>query len=417
MNKKTIWYLHPYAGGPNLGNSARPYHLASAWIEQGANATVFCSSWHHLMSLPKQLQEDENIEGVPYCFIPTRKYQGNGVSRMLHMTDYCLGLLFNRRKYENKFGRPNVIVASSPHPYTLIPAWFLARIFRAKLVFEVRDLWPLSLVELAGLSKWHPLVVITGWIELFAYRQSDATVSLLPGAKNYMVSKGLKPKNYHYIPNGARLIDQDSSTAHLKNRHQLQHPVIDFALNSLKQGHFVVIYPGAMGPPNNMKPLIKAASIIAQASKSHIQFILLGQGGDIAELQQMSKDYNLHNVHFFSQVDRSIALELMRIASAGYVSVKRLPIYKYGISFNKLFEYMQQRLPVIFAADVQENPIEVSGAGVVTSPDQPELIAASIIELSEKTVAQRQEMGQLGLNYIIQFHDYRILSEQYLAIF
>lgn len=415
MNQQnlTIWYLHPYAGGPGLGNSARPYHLASAWIEQGANSTVFCSSWHHLMTSPKQRQEIELIGTVPYCFIPARIYQGNGLGRLLHMADFCLGLWRNRKHYQQQFGCPDAIVVSSPHPYSVVPAWFIARIYKSKLIFEVRDIWPLSLIELAGVSKWHPLVIVTGWIERFAYRWSDATVSLLPGAKSHMVSRGLKPYRFHYVPNGANLAQPNSIKPELD---QQSHPVIEFTQNLLEQGCFVVVYPGAMGPPNNMKPLIEAANQIANTGNLRIQFILMGQGVDVPELQKMVEAFGLSNVHFFAQADRSIALQLMAIASAGYVSVRRLSIYKHGISFNKLFEYMQQCLPVVFAAEVPGNPIEVSGAGVVTAPDQPDLIAQAIIQLSELPLEQRQIIGKSGLEFVKRFHDYHVLAAQYLSI-
>jgi glycosyltransferase involved in cell wall biosynthesis len=327
------------------------------------------------------------------------------------MADFCIALVRHRREYLEKFGNPDVIVASSPHPYSVLVAWIMAKGWKCKLVFEVRDLWPLSLIQIAGVSKWHPLVWITGWVERFAYRRADAIVSLLPGAKGYMVSRGLAPERFFCVPNGALLSTQASE----RKEDGVSIPsVIAFAKHLLGRGCFLVIYPGSMGPPNNMKPLVRAASLISEAGVDSIQFILMGQGSEIAELRQMTTNICKQNVHFFPQADRSVALELMSIASAGYVSVKRLPIYRHGISFNKLFEYMQHGLPVIFAADVPENPVLLSGCGVVTSPDQPEKIAEAIVALAQLPLPIRADMGRAGTEYVKKFHDYPVLSAQYL---
>lgn len=410
---KTIWYIHPYAGGPGLATFYRPYFLSAAWLQAGARATVFCSAWHHLMPSTVRRTEVENLEGVPYVFVPASEYVGNGLGRLRNMFGFCRNLLVRSREYERLAGRPDMIIASSPHPYCLLPAWLLAKKWRARLVFEVRDIWPLSLVELAGLSPRHPLAVLTGWIEKFAYRVADDVVSLLPGALEHMRQLGLAPERFHYIPNGVRLADDDGAET---SEGGGDAPALACARRLLAAGKFVVVYPGSLGPPNNMLPLLEAAAILRDAGNGDICFVVMGQGGERTMLEDRIRSLGLEDFHLFSQAERKVSRDLMRLASAGYVSVRRLPIYRYGISFNKLFEYMELRLPVLLAADVPGNPVLAAACGLVTSPDDPRAIAESLVRLAGLPQAERQAMGERGREFVLAHHDYAVLARKYLAL-
>lgn len=408
---KNIWYIHPYAGGPNLGNTGRPYYLCREWNNLGFNATVFCSAWHHLMfATQTQRQAVEMIRDVRYCFVESRKYDGNGLSRILNMLDFCVNTFRNRRFFIDVAGHPDVIIPSSPHPYSILSAWVLSKLTGAKLILEVRDIWPMSLVALANVPKWHPLVIFTGFVERFAYQVADRVVSLLPNALHYMKSKGLDQEKFAYIPNGVTYLDNNEDLL-------VDDPAVNLARNLRGKGKFVVVYPGAMGPPNNMLPLLRAAGLLFKNNAAPIEFILMGTGGDVPTLKTFAQVEGLSNVHFFDQSSRQVALSLMHEADAGYVSVRRLSLYKHGISFNKLFEYMQVGLPVVFAADVPNNPVGLSGCGIETSPDEPEEIAASLVTLQKKSKSELRAMGAAGMSYVKSHHDYMKLARDYVALF
>lgn len=409
---QNIWYCHPYAGGPDFGNSSRAFHLASCWGGMQRNVTVFSSSWHHLIREDQDYSGVKVFSGVRYAFIKTRRYRGNGMARLLNMFDYCAGLLRRADEFAQTFGAPDMLIVSSPHPYAFLVGYALALKWSARLIFEVRDIWPLSLTELAGVPRWHPLVLFSAWVERFAYRRAHAVVSLLPGAKNHMVERGLAPEKFIYIPNG--VINNRLDCLSSMNGE----PEVLRRVRAMRQARkFILVYPGAMGPPNNMGPLIEAAALLEKEGNAAVQIVLMGQGGDVENLRDRVKNLGLRNVHFFPQAERAVALRLMQMASLGYVSVRRMPIYRHGISFNKLFEYMQQRLPVLFAADVPGNPVEISGCGVVTAPDDPREIADSILKLSAASQENLRSMGLAGENYVRKFHDYSFLAKKYLTIF
>ena len=143
----------------------------------------------------------------------------------------------------------------------------------------------------------------------------------------------------------------------------------------------------------------------------------MGHGIETELLKSMVFENAIPNIFFYPQSTKEIANGLMKIASVGYSSLKRAPIFYHGVSVNKIFEYMQNKLPIIFAADVPMNPVELSQCGLVTSPDDPKLIAEAIFYLSKKTDFELQEIGKLGYNYVNQNHNYNILAQKYLDVF
>src|SRR5690606_18186674 len=118
----------------------------------------------------------------------------------LMLLPFCLFQAFKR-------GRPDAIIYSSPHPFGVVSCWLAARLLGARFVFEVRDIWPLSLIELGGLKSGNPLVRVTGWIESFAYARADKVISLLPCAESHMTSKGLAAGKFLWVPNGVDSTD------------------------------------------------------------------------------------------------------------------------------------------------------------------------------------------------------------------
>ena len=200
------------------------------------------------------------MEGVPYQFVPTPNYAGNGVGRVWNMAAFTAQFWRRARSYARQYGRPRMIVASSPQPYLFAATHRAARQLGALSVFEVRDLWPLSLIELGGVGEWHPLAFLTGQVERFAYRHADHVVSLLPHTLKHMQQLGLAPRRWHYIPNGIASV----------RRHD--QAVASEALDRLRawreQGLFVVVYCGALGYPNNVGSLIEAMSLLGAGAGS-----------------------------------------------------------------------------------------------------------------------------------------------------
>ena len=165
MNKldsknKNIWIINQYAGSSNHGMTFRSYFLAKEFIKRH-RVTIFSASFSHVMSNPPSVSKTytkENIDGVKYLWLKVPIYkQSKSLGRLISMFIFLYRLFFLDVK---KCDSPNVIIVSSASPLPIWKAYFWARRFNAKLIFEVRDIWPLSIMELGGLKKINPFVIL-----------------------------------------------------------------------------------------------------------------------------------------------------------------------------------------------------------------------------------------------------------------
>lgn len=409
QNKPNIWYVHPYAGGPGIGRYSRPYFLARQWVQAGANATVFTSASHHLLDTP-QTMGGRNISGVAYEFIDCRPYSGNGLGRLFNMAEFSAKLRLRANRYEKKYGRPDMVIASSPHPYCFLATHSIARQFGARSVFEVRDLWPLSLVELAGLSPGHPLTRFTAWMERHAYRNADYVVSLLPCTQEYMVEHGLSAKRWRYIPNGVH-IDEAAPGAGAAS------PGLEQARQWRAQGKIVVAYTGALGQPNYVESLIEAISTLHANGESTICAVIVGRGERQQTLLQLVHDRGLQDrITIHDQIAKRDVLALLQEVDIGYISLKPESLFRFGVSPNKLFDYMLAALPILFAVRTGNDPVTEAACGVSADPGNATGIADGLMQLARLGTEERRAAGERGRAYVLRQHTYDVLASDYLTL-
>lgn len=405
---KAIWYVHPYAGGPGVGRYDRPFHLAKYWQRAGFKPVVITTANHHLLDHPYP-PGPKIIEGVRYHFLKSAPYRGNGLDRIANMATFSARLFSERSRLVEEYGMPRMIIASSPHPYVYPVTQFLAKQYKAHSVFEVRDLWPLSLVELAGVHRLHPLTLVTALIERFSYRKADTTVSLLPLAKSHMIERGLQPERFCYIPNGIEVEASDATV--------LESGVIRRARKWQEEGHFVIVYAGALGKPNNVETLAEAVLNLRDAGHHSIKAIIVGRGDRADALHtKVSSRHGDDTVAIFGQVAKTEVRRLFESVDAGYISLLPEPLFRFGVSPNKLFDYMLARLPIVSAVSAGNDPVSEAGCGITISPDDVAGIAKAILAISSMPLGARQEMGGRGSSYVIDNHHYQLLAERYLSI-
>jgi len=372
---------------------------------------VITAAFHHILNAPGKRQGHHLIESVPYEFLPTPAYKGNGVGRILNMMVFTLQILRHAKTLIQRHGTPDMIIGSSPHPFTFLASHRLARRFKSVSVFEVRDLWPLSLTELLNVSSKHPLVLLLGFIERYAYSHADKVVSLLPQTLPHMTAHGLThPDRWHYIPNGVDMqgpIPVDADSAALIQAQQWR-----------AAGKFIIVYPGALGKPNNLLPLIKAMAILRQRKRSDIALLIVGQGEQASQLKaEISHEQLQNSIMMYSQVNKKAVIKLLQYVDAGYLSVHKKPaLYRYGISLNKLFDYMHAKLPIIYAIEAGNNPVAECQCGYSVAPDKPDEIAAALEAMAALSMQERRAMGERGYQYGLQHHHYPELAGRYLAL-
>lgn len=403
-----VWYVHPYAGGPGVGRYWRPYYFSKFWNQTEHQSTVITASYHHLLEPDEKRRGTQHVNGAHYSYVPTLRYLGNGMGRILSMLVFAF-MLFPFCLFKAfKQGRPDAIIYSSPHPFGVISCWLAARCLGAKFVFEVRDIWPLSLIELGGLKTTNPLVRVTGWIERFAYARSDKVISLLPCAQAHMVDNGLRAEKFLWIPNGVDSADICSHSDMHANAF-VQH------VASLKQqGVFVIIYAGAHGEPNALEGLVRSAKLLVRSAVP-VRIILVGKGERKAQLKEIAARDASGLIEFFDQQPKEAVMAALKLASAGYISLKSEPIFRFGVSPNKLWDYMLVGLPIIFACKAGNDPVGDYRCGVSADPDSAEDIAAAVSRLLELSEAQLSEMGHNGHAAVLEHYTYERLARNVLA--
>jgi glycosyltransferase involved in cell wall biosynthesis len=402
-----IWYFNHYASFPGIGKFSRAHHLGRAWTRGGHVTTVFVARWHH--QLGTEIQESETtVDGVRYVALKARRYRGNGIGRIFNMMDYCVAM--TRLGTRHDIAKPDLIIVSSPHPFAVVPALRLATRTGAKLVFEVRDLWPLSIVEVNGTSPWHPFVLLCGYVERLAYRRSDLAASLLGGAEPYMRSRGLAPGKFVHVPNG---IDTTGTPGLTSDVGRQAAALIDVWHG---QGRIVVIHPGAQGVPNALDRLVDAIAMLnSQAYEHRLGVLLVGEGGRTPALKEQVRDLGLENVAFFPPVPKTDALYLTSQSDIGYAGGRFLgSLYRYGTSFNKVVDFMHLGLPVVLPFTAEHDPAHAAGCGVAVENDSAAAIAEALMKLADSAPEIRKDLGRRGQVYVNENLTYETIARRYL---
>lgn len=387
----------------------RPFYLAREWVRSGHNVSIVAASYSHLHSNSPTINgivTEEDIDGIQYIWLKTPRYQGNGISRVLNMMAFSFLLLIKKSNIlRNK--KPDLIIASSPHPFIIFGAKSMARFSNAKIIFEVRDLWPLTLIELGSISRSHPFVKIMNLSEKYAYRVADHVISLLPKSYVYMKKQGMAPEKFSYIPNGSDLKEWSQHGAQLPEFHKK-------ILAKLKEkGHFIVGYAGGHGISNALDYLIEAAKLLEFRP---ISVVLVGKGPEKKMLEQKAADMGLRNIAFLSPVSKSAIPSLLEFMDVLFIGWRRSVLYRFGVSPNKLLDYMMSGKPVIHSIDAGNDIVAESGCGISVPPENPEAIAKAIIEISNMSEPERRELGLRGKEYVKSYHDYAVLAKNFLAV-
>ena len=401
-----ILLINHYAGSSLHGMEYRPYHFALEWIKAGHKVTIIAASFSHVRSSqPKCLESitTEIIDGIRYIWLKTLEYHGNGLKRVINMLSFA-GQLYARSL---PIEEPDIVIDSSTYQLTIYGSNKIAKKYGAQLIFEVHDLWPFSPMELGGFSKWHPFIMVIQCAENYAYKNAHRVISLLPKAKKHMISHGMIPEKFVYIPNGIDISAWQLPSSLPEEQIRL--------LQKLKgEGKFIVGYVGAHGVANALQYFIKAAAILKEQDKIH--FLLVGQGSEKEALKHLVKTENLSNVDFLPPIPKTSIPLLLAVMDVVYIGANRNLLYRFGVSPNKLMDYMMAARPVIHAIEAGNDLVAESGCGISLPPEDPNAIADAALHLFEISPEERDAMGQKGRDYVKTYHDYAVLANRFLEV-
>ncbi len=402
-----IFLINHYAGSPKLGMEFRPYYLAKEWIKLGHNVTILAANNSHLRNINPEINsaiKEEIIEGIKYIWVKTPKYSGNGIGRIMNMFSFIKKTL-HKSKYFSKKYKPDVVIASSTYPSDNYVAKKIAKYSNAKYIFEVHDLWPLSPMEIGKMSKFHPFIFLMQHGEHFAYKKCDAVISMLPKTKEHMKYHGLDLKKWNYVPNGI-LVKEWYNNEKLNKHH-------NNILNNLKlQNKTIIAYAGGYTYADSLDTVIESAKILRNNKK--LVFVFVGKGNEENSLKKQAKGFS--NIIFLEAIPKTQIPDLLKMADILVIAWKKNPLYRFGISPNKIFDYMMAAKPIIHATDAPNNFVDNAKCGIATEPENPQKFAKAILKLQNKTKEELRKMGENGQNYVLMNYDYKVLSEKFITI-
>ena len=401
-----IWLINHYAVPPRYYPLARQNYFAKYLMRAGHEVTIFAASTVHNSDL--NLIEDDTpyredvVDGVHYVLIRCKSYHGNGVSRILNMLEFARKL----PSVCDKYPRPDAIVATSMPPMSCAAGIKLARKYGCRGIAEIADLWPESIVAYGIAGPRNPAVLYLRRLEKWIYTKSDAVVFTMEGAYDYIKEQhwesAVPRSKVHYINNGVDLELFDYNREHFKAEDKdLEDPET-----------FKVVYTGSIRRVNGLGLLLDAAKAVKDP---RVRFLIWGDGDEREALQQRVRDEHIDNVIFKGRVEKKFVPSIVSRADVNIAHCISTPVDRYGISFNKMFEYFAAGKIVLSDFPTEYNPALQCHAGITVE----EASAPNIAEAIEHLAAlpeQERTLYEQNSRAAAHKYDFKNLTEELLDV-
>ena len=292
-----------------------------------------------------------------------------------------------------RYTTPNAVIATSPQPLTGVSAWGLARIKGATFVFEVRDLWPESILAVSDFDNRIVIWLLDQTVS-FLYRRSDHLVVVSRAFIEPIVEEGVDPTKIEYFPNGIDLefyeTDSDES------------PVLEQI-----DDRFTVSYVGTIGRAHGLSVVLDAAPKL-----EGVQFVIVGDGAERAELEQLAATQE--NVVFTGRRPKEEVPSILRQSDAALVHLKPREIFETVIP-SKLLEAMAAGLPIILGVRGEaERILTEADAGVTMEPGNEEELVEAVRYLQQE--GRAQTFGANGREYVVAEFNWEHIAAEYLSL-
>ena len=404
-----IWLINHYAVPPQYYPLARPTNFAKYLMAMGHTVTVISASSVHNSNPPKNLITDgaayreEVDDGVHHVYIRCCDCTGNGLKRIYNMCEFAWKL----PRVCKCLPKPDAIVATSMPPMSCAMGIHLARKYKVRGVAEIADLWPESIVAYGIAGPKNPAVIALRWLEKWIYKKADAIVFTMEGAYDYIVEQGwekdIPRSKVRYINNGVDLEQFDYNKEHCT----VNDPDLD------DPDTFKVIYTGSIRHVNNLGLLLDAAK---RVTDPRIKFLIWGDGDEKAALEQRVRDEGIGNVVFKGRVEKKYVPSIVSRADLNFAHNEPSPLFRFGISFNKLFDYLAAGKPILSDFSCPYNPSVQNGAGIGIDEPSAENVAHGIETLAGLPQEELARMRANARRAAETAFDFRILTQKLMDV-
>lgn len=396
----TLWYVSKYLTLPTSRVGGRSYLLLQELAKNSYKIVAFTSNANHLVAGPQMhsAQMRQRVGDVDVVWVRTRRYVGaKSVGRVISWIHFEWRLW---RTTQGSFARPNVVIVSSLSLLSILNGLLMRRRYRCALIFEVRDIWPLTLTEEGGYSKLNPFIAALGWLERLAYRASDAVVGTMPNlAEHVREVAGDIATPVFCIPMGVDpvLLEEGESLSP------------EWCAEHFPRDKFVVCYAGTVGITNALDDIITCAKRMRVHQDIH--FLVVGEG-DLKETYRQ-ECANLDNISFAPAVPKNQVQALLSKSDVLYFATRNSTVWKYGQSLNKVIDYMLAGKPIIASYSGYRTMINEANCGVYVPSEDVTALVQAVEQMRDMPLAERKAMGARGRAWLLQNRSYDRLAQTY----
>ena len=400
---KKIWLISKYGATPEQNGPQRQFSLSNNFSNQNLDTTLIISrsngcnlnpSFKHYYKIVKY----ENLKVVtlngPLIGL------GFSLSRILSWIIFEINLL----RYSFSIQRnqhPHIIIVSSLSFFTILSGVILKKRFNCKLLIEIRDIWPLTLIHIGKFNEKSLIIKILAKIEKIGYNNADGIIGTMPRLDLHINKIVKRPYNYISIPMGFSKAQYSSAIGD-------GNKIIDRI--QLPKEKFVIAYAGTIGQANLVNEIVSVATLLTEYTD--IFFAIFGDG--LLREQLENDSIHLRNIKFFGQISKYEIIPLLRNCNLLLSPINKSPVYDYGVSFNKWIDYMLSSRPILASYSGYQSIINEAGCGFFIDANNPELMAQKILEIIRMDTDILDRMGENGYNYVIKNHNYEKLSKDYI---
>lgn len=396
-----IWLVNQYATSGINGDEGRHTCLSAELSKLGYAVTLIRSSASHLSPYFVRKLKLSGIrdQGIYSCLdIPLVQYEtARGIKRVASWFQFAIKIPFVKKKYG--LNRPAYIIYSSPSPIGFLGAMVASKLHSARLIYEVRDIWPLTLIKIGGVSKFNPLVLLMAQIEKLACVRSSAVISNLKGAESHFSTKGLEEGKFEWIPNGIATVDFDNFDIDRES---------GCSYDSDRK-IFVVGYTGTVGVANALDVVIDAAEKLCRLNVRgrKIVFRVLGSGSEKAKLERRVSEHGLDNVEFYEKIPKDQVRFFLDDCNICLISWLNSELYEFGVAANKYFDYFYSSKPVISCYSGRYDPVQEFDCGFSIPAGDSDALVQAVLKASQMPDGELENLGSNGRKAISAIHNYK----------
>jgi glycosyltransferase involved in cell wall biosynthesis len=396
-----IWMISKYASPPGYGTGLRFFYLTKEFGLLGHNTILFTSDANHYgPNFPKtdKIVNEEVIDNTKIIWYKTKKYKKTAsIERVLSWLDFEWKLFTHNK---DNLDKPDVVVISSLSIFTIVYGYYLKKKYNAFLVFEIRDIWPLTMTEEAGFKWYHPMVLLIGWFEKFGYKHADLVVGTMPKLGNHVKEILGYERPSHCCPIGFYPKDYENL--------EIEENPFD---SIFPKGKKIIGYAGSMGITNALESYIECIELLDKENPN-IHFMMVGSGDFKAKFEE--KLSKCSNVTFLPRIKQSEVKYFLAKCDILFLSTQDSKVWDYGQSMNKVVEYMLAAKPILARYSGYPSMINEADCGIFVDTNSTEDMKTAILSMVNLSDPELKELGLKGRKWIYDNRTYTKLALDYL---